>query len=233
MNIDPQWLEVVRLSGWYLLLLLFAELPYRRPGVNGLYIRHLLYSGMGLLALLLPLYLAEVWQAAALCAVLLFLLVSGRVFRWLPSLYEDPQEKGSLLIPPVLLTTFVFWYSLPEARLHYERNLFFFLPVLIPALSAPAAAIAGYLYRKSASTEGTEGPGAVASLTFFITTTLTCLVLFGAFRIPGTGAGRILTESLFIAAGTALMARFSRKGWDKLSVPLAVMGLLLLFERIR
>lgn len=233
MYIDPEWLEVIRLSGWYLLLLLAAELLYRQAGITGTYTRRLLYSGIGLLALLFPLYFREVWQAAVLCTILLLLLLSGRAFRLLPSLYDAPPEKGSMLLPLVLLIVFVFWYSLPEARLHYERNLFFFLPVLIPALGEPATALGESLYHRRSDPAEAESNGAAGALTFFITTVLICLVLFCAFRVRGTGAGRIVVESLFIGAGTALMGRFSRNGWDKLSVPLVVMGLLLLFERIR
>src|ERR1043166_6531998 len=96
------WQPVLWLTGCFLALFLIAELLYRVMHVEAEYTRKLVHAGTGLLTLLFPIFLSQVWQAGVLCGSFLLLLLISLRIGWLPSINAvDRKTAGEWVFPGI------------------------------------------------------------------------------------------------------------------------------------
>lgn len=218
------WLPVLWLGVCFLALFLIAELLHRLARVPAEYTRKLVHAGTGVLTLLFPVFLTEVWQVAILCGSFLVLLLISLHTGWLPSINAvERKTAGSWLYPIIVFLCFLFYEgSKGGEQIRFNRYYFFYLPLLLLAFCDPAAALAGgYWKRKYRDTP--PGKTLAGSLAFFLLATLICLVCGLAFLKRPAPSNILPVTVLSVPIATTLAERVSGRGWDNFTVPAAAM----------
>lgn len=209
------------LAAAFLALFGLAELLYHRAGVQVELTRKLVHAGTGLLALLFPVLLHQHWLVLILCAIFGVLLVCTIRFRLLPSIHAIERESvGSLAYPvSVYLCYLAFDYQRPQ-------YLYFYMPVLILALSDPLAALVGKRWPWGQFRIGQEYKTLSGSLAFFLSAFVISMAWLSQ-SVGKLGLAQSTAYALFIAGISTLAEALSRKGYDNLSIPLSVVGAML------
>ena len=209
-------IEAILMMGLgFVAVLVIGQLLHRKLGVWAGHTRKFMHVGVGLVCVLFRYPFQNHW--IVLTATLLFigLLWATRRNKVLTGLHrEDIQSTGDWLLPVAIFLNFLLLR-------HYEYEFIFYLPILILAISDPAAFYGGYIFKK----EGKSIPG----LVFFLITAyiITSMVLQNNLAQPALV--KILL-AFIIAVFGATAEFFSRKGWDNVTVPVAVGLILVLFS---
>lgn len=126
------------LSGLFLSLFAVAELLYHCCKVRAEFTRKIVHAGTGLLALLFPLMLDNHWWVLVLCTSFTILLICSVHFRLLRSIHAiDRRSVGSLAYPVAVYGCYLSYTFLNNQLIYY------YLPILILAISDPLAALSG------------------------------------------------------------------------------------------
>ncbi len=210
------------LAGAFLLLFALAELLYHLFKVKAEYTRKLVHVGTGLLALLFPLMLGSHWLVLLLCATFAVILTASLRWKLLPSINAiERRSVGSLAYPLAVYTCYL-------AYDHYGgRFIYYYLPVIILAVCDPAAALTGRKWPWGRYTAGAGSKTLMGSTVFCICAALLVIsfaLVAGFDGSPAALAGAALLIGLLAAATEAI----SKKGWDNLTIPVAVLAGLIL-----
>lgn len=213
------------LAGSFLLLFTVSETLYYYANVEAEKTRKLVHLGTGLLTLLFPLLLSSHWYVLLLCSSFLWILLLSLRFNLLKSVNNiDRVSRGSLLYPFVVYFLFV-------AYSFYDQILFFYLPVLILAISDPAASMAGTKWPKGKYHVKHETKTLVGSSVFLFTAfVIAGLLMYG---LTGLSTLEILLLSLLIAILTSLIEALSYKGYDNLFIPMLALAVLMVFQNFQ
>lgn len=218
------WLPLLWLSAAFLALFIIAEILYRAVHVPAEYTRKLVHAGTGLLTLLFPVVLSEVWQVGILCGSFLFLLIASLRMKWLPSINAVTRKTaGSWLYPIIVWLCFVFYRHVGEATdALFHPLYYFYLPLLLLAFCDPIAALAGG-YWKTRHPQTAPGKTFAGSFSFFGMALIICIVLANALTYHRMPASAFFATGTAIAFATTLAERFSDKGWDNFTIPAVAM----------
>ena len=210
--------NVVILSAYFLLLFGGAEVLFYYFKWKAEHTRKVVHFGTGILTFLFPIMLSHHLWVLLLCASFAVLLLMSMKFNFLNSINGvDRITWGSLCFPLSVYLCFA-------AKVYFQQDLLFYLPMLILAISDPAAALIGKAsgwrpYQVWGQTKTWAG-----SMAFFVSAF--CLT-FGFHRFFQHHSGiDALMFALFVGIFSALTEAFSTKGWDNLSIPMSV----ILFE---
>lgn len=203
-----------------------AELLHRVFRFRAEVTRKIVHVGTGLLTMLFPLLLSDQLWVLALCAGFFVILLLSLRFGFLPSINAvDRTTYGSLVYPGIVYLTFLFFTSLSAWQGHRDL-LWFYLPVLVMALCDPLAALVGKTVPiKSVAFWGSRkslgGTGAFLLGAFALS--WAAFALDPSFsRSWGTQAAQAGEVAVLAAVAETLGA----KGWDNLTIPLAVAAVL-------
>lgn len=220
------WLiPILWLGAAFLALFGIAELLYHKLRVAAEHTRSIVHAGTGLLTLLFPVVLGELWQVVILCGTFFVLLIASLRFGWLRSINAvQRRSKGSLLYPLIVVICFAFRQRMAFAADAVFAPAFYYLvPILMLALGDPLAALAGRAYRQR-HPEAAPGKTFAGSFVFFGIAAAIYMLAAAAFtqgRMPG---GYFIATGIATAYATTLAERFSEGGWDNLSIPLVAIG---------
>lgn len=222
------WLPILIYPLFFLLLFIIAELLYHRANIDAEYTRKLVHAGTGLLTLGFPLYFHSAWQVIIICLLFLVILVASRKLNMLRSINDVPrQTEGSILYPVIVIIVFLFYDYMQQVD---SRNLvYFYLPILIMAISDPVAALAGNRFNGKRTAKNRKT--LAGSLAFAFTSFLISLMLLSLFI--DLNFYQTLAWSIAIATLTALAERISSRGWDNFTIPLTAMAMLYLINRFQ
>ena len=219
-----QLLPMLWLSGAFLLLFIVAEVLYRKAHVQAEHTRKLVHAGTGLLTLLFPLVLDEVWQVVAMCGSFLLLLVASMRLGWLPSINAvERKTAGSWLFPVVVVLCFVFYRQVcngPGAL--YQPLFYFYTPLLLLALCDPVAALVGRWWSRR-HPQAAPGKTWAGSGAFFALAMLIVLVSGQAFALRQIPAISAVAVAVATAFATTAAERWSGGGWDNFTIPVTAM----------
>ena len=212
------------LSGLFLSLFGLAELLYHFFKVKVELTRKLVHVGTGLLTFLFPVMLGNHWFVLILCASFAVLLVMSLKFKWLPSINAiDRDSVGSLAYPAAV-------YGCYLAYDYFGQNyIFFYLPILILAICDPLAALFGKRWPIGKYKVGMDNKTLMGSTTFLVSAIILTLLFFFFPRVEKTTLQLVL-HSVFIAFISATAEAFSKRGYDNLTIPAAVLACLVLTE---
>ncbi len=204
------------MAGCYLVLFAVGELLYHVFKVKVEFTRKLVHAGTGLLALLFPFLLHNHWWVFLLCASFGLLLLCSRHFGLLPSINAiDRKSVGSLAYPVAVYGSFLAY------SYHGEQLIYYYLPILILAISDPLAALSGKRwpfipYRIMGATKTVTG-----SIVFFVSALLVVFVIW-RFVHPDQMQRGSLLALIYIAFLATVAEALSRDGYDNGTIPLAV-----------
>lgn len=212
------------LATLFALLFASAELLRRIFYVKGEYTRKYVHILTGIFTLLFPVLLGSFWSVLLLCSLFAVILLLSKKWNQLRSIHGVKRNThGSFWYPvAVCLAFFVFQYT--------GSRLFFYLPILIMAFADPLAALVGqrfpikkYSLFKSAKSFG-------GSLAFFFTAFIISVALI--LYITRTPLASLIVVSFITGIVTAFTEALSTKGSDNISIPVAAILALILFDKL-
>lgn len=207
-----EFTHVVWLGASFLILFAVAEWLYYKRSWDAEHTRKVVHIGTGLLTLLFPVFLHHSGWVLLLCGSFALILLLSIRLNLLPSINKvERVTVGSLCYPLAVYTAFL-------ANVWHGQSAYFYVPILIMALSDPAAALVGkrfplYAYRIMGQTKSLGG-----NLAFFLTALLV-LVAVGAL----TSYHNSWQGGLLMAAVATLAEAVSTKGWDNVTIPWSVL----------
>ena len=247
----------ILLTFGFLALFGSAEILYHFFKVKTEYTRKFVHVGTGLITLLFPLLLTHHLWVLFLCSSFAVLLLLSLKFNFLPSINKiERKSVGSLAYPVAVYISFLaFSFSQsfmelknPSQEITPNFNLiYFYLPMLILAISDPMAALLGRKFSKKQFSFFSKNK----FLSLFLKSNSTnnyqittpCKTIIGSVAFFGSAflIGIILLFSLnqlsfFVGIGLAFLVAFcatfseafSKKGWDNLTIPATVIVVLFL-----
>jgi len=209
----------------FLLLFAVSELLYHYAKVGAEKTRRLVHLGTGLLTLLFPILLSNHWSVFLLCSSFLVILILSQRFDLLKSINKiDRVSRGSLIYPFVVYILFL-------AYQYYDQLLFFYLPVVILAVSDPVASLVGKTWPLGKYRLKHETKTLVGSTAFFGSALLISVLLLLSFT--ELQILEIMLVGILISLMTATVEALSYRGYDNLFIPMSALAILVLFQNFK
>jgi len=209
------------LAGSFLLLFTVAELLYHFLNVKVELTRKLVHTGTGLLTLLFPVMLSNHWSVLLLCGSFALILIFSLKFQFLKSINAiDRKSSGSILYP---ISVYI-CYLVYNSTQHY---IYFYLPILILAICDPVAALIGKKWPIGKYKVGKGSKTLIGSTLFFLSAVILCLILFSLLNMK-LSVPHLIFSTFVIALISTFTEAFSRNGYDNLTIPIAVLLMLIL-----
>lgn len=223
---NAEILNIVALASLFLLLFAFAEAGYYFIKIKPEWTRKFVHIGTGLLALLFPMMLQSHWSVLLLCFSFFILLRLSLKFNFLKSINDiDRQSVGSLAYPVSVFACYLVFCF-------FDRQYFYFyLPILILAISDPLAALIGKYMAANKEKSVKMDKTIAGSVAFFVSAYILTFVLFIVFKNDKQMVSGFIF-SMLIAFVTTLSERFSSKGWDNITIPASVLISVLTLEAV-
>lgn len=221
---NPSIIHTFALAGGFLALFGSAEVMYHRFNVRCEISRKYVHTLTGFLTLLFPVLIDNHWLILLLCGSFALILVASLRFKLLPSINAiDRTSSGSILFPLVVYLSYL-------VQSHFGDYIFFYLPILILAISDPLAALCGKRWPYGKYTFFKDHKTLVGSSAFFLSAFLISVMLFG-LMLDWTGLDAIIL-ALVIAFATTLAEGISQNGYDNLTIPLVASTLLIMSHHL-
>ncbi len=196
-----------------------GEIAYRLLKVNAEYTRKWSHIASGCLALLFPIMIDDWVYVAVICSSFTLILLVSKPLGLLPSINAvDRKTYGSILFPLAVFISF-FAYKFSGNQLAY-----YFLPVLTLAISDMLAAIVGKRFPIIPISSFNE----TKSLGGYLTFTISCVLIFITVNLLGEKLS--MSSILLIPPFVACVELYSPKGADNLTIPMAVIAGLYIFN---
>jgi len=205
----------------FLFLLVFgiAELAYIKLNLKVEITRKGVHIASGMLCLSFPDFIQNKWLVLALTVNFFILLTVSIKFDFLKSINKvDRKTYGSFLFP---LTIFILYYTYQEVG----SLVFYYLPLLIFAVSDPLGALVGKSYPIIKYTLFNQQKSLGGALAFFCSALIICFTYFYWFCILDFKTSIMLIS---VAVLATLAEGLSFKGTDNITVPLTVVLVLFL-----
>ncbi len=213
-------IHLIYLSLFFLGLFIISEVLYHRFKVKVELTRKFVHVGTGLLSLLFPFFLNNIWSVFFLCGSFFVILIGTLKYNLLQSVNAIRRESvGSLAFPVAVSLSFsAYLYS-------GQQYLFYYIPILILAFCDPIAALSGKNFPYGKYTIGAAKKTAVGSAMFFISAILVyfCIALFLRIEIDNY----FIIKGLCVAIATTIAEAVSGKGYDNITIPLAALLVLI------
>lgn len=202
------------LAASFLGLFGFAELLYHYLHIKAEITRKLVHFGTGILTFLFPVFLSSHIWVLALCASFALILIVSLKFKLLPSINAvDRITWGSLCYPLAVYVCFVVY------EFNGKHSILFYLPILILAICDPLAALVGKRWPWGKYSIFGNHKSLAGSLVFFI---LACILSYIYIRNYASLNMGVLFPALLIAFVAAIAEAISNKGFDNITIPMAV-----------
>lgn len=223
-------LNTIILASSFLVLFGIAELLYHKLKVKVELTRKLVHTGTGLLTLLFPVMLGDHWLVLLLCSSFALILITSLKFDLLRSINAIERESvGSIAYPVSVYGCYlVFDYF-------NHQYIYFYLPILILAICDPIAALTGKKWPMGKYKVGKDNKTMMGSTMFFISAFILCTIVFIALSKINRGENiipKIILHASIIAFISSISEALSRRGYDNITIPSAVLISLFITEHI-
>lgn len=208
-----------------ILLLVFTELIYRRLGLKGEITRKIAHFTATLSTITFPYLYSSHWYVLVLALFFFVILFVSRHGTRLKSIHDITRKSmGSYLLPIAIY--FTFYYALK-----LENRFYYILPILILAISDPAAGIMGInmkIYNHRIRIFGHKlHKTTLGSSAFFISSFIISIIALYFNRMVFDA--KTFWLALAIAMVGTVVEMFSWRGSDNLFVPMSVLLMLVFF----
>ncbi|HZH73135.1 MAG TPA: phosphatidate cytidylyltransferase [Mariniphaga sp.] len=208
-----------------ILLLVFTELIYRRLGLKGEVTRKIAHFTATLSTITFPYLYSSHWYVLILALIFFVILFISKHGTTLKSIHDITRKSmGSYLLPISIYLTFYY-------AIRLENRFYYILPILILAISDPAAGIMGInmkIYNHRIRIFGHKlNKTILGSSTFFISSFLISIIALYFNRMVFDA--KTFWLALTIAVVGTVVEMFSWRGSDNLFVPVSVLLMLVLF----
>jgi len=210
------------IGGAYLLLFVLGEWIYRRFKVKGENTRKMVHVLGGGIALLCPVLIGDHRLIFLLCILFVVILIVSKKIKQLSSIHDIGRSSAGSYLFPIAVYFCFYIFTLTN------NYLYFYLPVIVLAVSDPFAAYIGKKYPLGKYNFFDQGKTISGSLAFFVSAFISCCFLITVL----TSASII--NSIALAASVALycaiLEGMSTGGFDNLTIPLGAVAMLWLLH---
>ncbi len=258
---DDNLFYTILLTFGFLTLFGSAEILYHFFNIKTEYTRKFVHVGTGFITLLFPLLLTHHLWVLFLCSGFAVLLLLSLKFDFLPSINNiERKSVGSLAYPLAVYISYLAFDFSSDFTLSQNINqeitinsnlIYFYLPMLILAISDPMAALLGRnlskrqfsffskntflsIFLKSNPPYNyqitTPCKTIIGSVAFFGSAFLIGTVLFFSLNQTSIFAG--ISLAFLIAICATFSEAISKKGWDNLTIPATVIIALFLVSSL-
>lgn len=218
---NQQFINTIILSSAFLSLFGISELLHHAFHVKAEYTRKLVHFGTGLLTFLFPVMLKSHWWVLILCSIFFVMLIITKKTQLLKSIHGVGRKTHGSYLYPVSV------YGCYLLGVVYNNMIFFYLPILILAISDPIAALSGTKWGKT-NGRSAKKKTLFGSVMFFISALLACVIIY--YNMPVQSGLLILATGIVIGLAGAIVESYSYKGWDNFTIPLVVAAILVMFR---
>ena len=212
-----QFQSILILSTLFIVVLVLGEVLHKKLKLKAEYSRKFIHIGVGLICVFSPFRFTNHLYVLVSAILFFAVLVWSRRKKTIGSLHGIQRKSYGELFFPV---TIYLWYILFK---FYDFQLIFLLPLLLVSISDPAAFFGGAIFNKNKkSMHGT--------LFFFVSAVIASLTLF--FIIDFAPLSHLFGLTFVCAFAGALVESKSLNGWDNLTVPVAIGGILIIYTEI-
>lgn len=218
---NPQWIATGIFLLLFLAIIVAAHVMYK-ASVDTEQSRKFVHVAGGVLSLFLPAYIHDHWYVLGLCSLAFLTLLVTWIRKDLPGIHKTKRKSvGSVIFPvPVYICFVVAGFM--------NNELLFYYPVLLLTFSDTIAEWGGKRWGKN--TVGFFGgrKTLAGSLCFFVSAVIIMLawsIFFNKMQIKEIGSLQLI---LFFATAGTIAELISMNGWDNLTVPVTVMGAILI-----
>ena len=217
--------NMISMAGAFLTLFALAEGLYHWGNMAAESTRKLVHVGTGLLALLFPITLGNHWQVLLLCSIFAVFLMLSMKYGLLQSINAIRRESyGSLGYPAAVYCSFLAFEYFDKQYIYY------YLPIVILAICDPFAAYVGRKKRYKPYRVGKDIKTVGGSLAFFCSAILVTAGIYLYLRnFPGIW--RFAGIALSVGLCATLAEARSKKGFDNITIPAAVLVVLIIMEQ--
>ena len=220
---NNQLLTTLMLAGAFLLLFAAAEAMYHLLRIRAELTRKTVHFGTGILTLLFPLLLKNHWLVLFLCASFFLILTMSLRYNYLRSINSvDRRSAGSLLYPLSVYLCYLI-YEIKAYQYYY-----FYLPMLVLAISDPVAALTGTRWPYGRYKVGNGSKTVSGSVAFFTTASIVVFFLLIFFHNGTVSPYLLLLCTVLIGTATTVAEACSRNGFDNLTIPVTALASLVL-----
>lgn len=208
-------LKIAGVAAGFLALFGLSELIYRKTGTETEITRKMVHVLGGIICILFPFIFTEVWPVAVLAALFVGIIWFSKRKGYLPSIHKvERHTQGSYLYPMAILLCF--WVYILNGSI-----LYFFIPVIILAVSDPSAAFFGKLFPYGKYTFWRETKTLLGSLAFFFSAVVIVIICLHYERLPIIKNWEFIT---IVALSGSLAEGLGRRGEDNIWIPMAVIA---------
>ena len=228
MNHDLKY--IIFFSILVLFVFILSEIVHRLFKVKVEYTRKTVHVICGLITLSYPNIFDHHLPVLILNSESLVLLILSKKFDFMPSINNVTRKTlGSFLYPVSIYIVFV-------GSLYFENKSFFYIPVLILAISDPIAGLSGFAYKSLSKKRNNikykeikkTSKTIIGSAFFAFSTLIISLIMITIYYDFSFLKSFIM--SIIITVVCTIVEAFSNKGLDNLTIPLAAMLLLIVFN---
>ncbi len=214
-------INTVLFGAAFLVLFASAELLYHIFKIRAEFTRKYVHISSGIITLLFPLYIHNHWFVLILCSSFALILFTSLQYNLLKSINAvDRKTWGSLAFPAAVYFCFL-------ASVWSGKLLFFYLPILIMAVSDPLAALIGKKWPIGVYKISNENKSLAGSTAFLTSAFIISFVIF--YNLTDLSVNTIFILSFLSATATAITEAISRKGLDNITIPAAAILILCIF----
>jgi dolichol kinase len=207
------YLNTAIMSGLFLLVFGLAEWAYLKLKIKVEFTRKFVHIASGMLCVSFPVFIQDKWLVLVLSTNFFILLLVSIKFNWLKAINKvERKTYGSFLFPVTIFVLYCFYDFSGEL-------VYYYLPLLIFALSDPLGALVGKSYPLKSYILFGLSKSWGGSLVFFVSALIISLVYFGVFS-------DLTAYKIGIAFAIALLSAITEgisfKGIDNITVPVVV-----------
>jgi len=219
-------INIIIMGAAFLVLFAVAEYLYHKLKVKAEITRKIVHFGTGILTLLFPVMLNEHWYVLILCSSFVIILLLSLKYNMLKSVNAiDRVSRGSIAYPVAVYCCYYFYE-------HYGYDyLYYYIPILILAISDPVAALIGKRYPYGKYKVGSGHKTIMGSSMFFLSTLILCFMLFAPKLMADESVLKRAIACSFIALTTTIAEAFTGKGYDNISIPFSALFTLIVMEK--
>jgi phytol kinase len=197
------------------------ELLYRRYDVGAEITRKIAHTSATISSLLFLLAFDSYWYVLVLGIIFFVIFYVGRRYNILKSLESvGRRTSGTYLLPLSVFIVFLISQKL-------DNQMFFILPILIVGISDPLAGYFGYAYQHKTQKIFLLGLAfdktILGSTVFLGSSFIVSLLVLIAYGFSGQA---LAFATILVTITSTFVEMISERGFDNLTVPLAVMALL-------
>jgi phytol kinase len=219
-------LNTIILAGSFLLLFAIAELLYHKLSVKVEVTRKLVHMVTGLLALLFPIMLGNHWLVLLLSILFAIILFISLRYKLLQSINAiDRDSVGSLAYPLAVYASYLVY------DYFHQQYVYFYMPMIVLAICDPVAALSGRRWPLGKYSSAKESKTLMGSTMFFMSAFFLILLLLQLLQSSADVYTKLIT-ALVIALLASIAEAITKKGYDNLAIPAAVIAGLIFIDQI-